>query len=47
MTTKPGTLQATFDSLDKTYGSFDGYLRNASKISDSDLASLRQRLLEP
>jgi protein-tyrosine phosphatase len=47
MTTKPGTLEATFASLDKTYGSFDGYLRNALKISDSDLATLRQRLLEP
>jgi protein-tyrosine phosphatase len=47
MTTKPGTLQATFASLDKSYGSFDGYLRNALKISDSDLATLRQRLLEP
>jgi protein-tyrosine phosphatase len=47
MTTKPGTLEATFASLDKSYGSFEGYLRNALKISDSDLASLRQRLLEP
>jgi protein-tyrosine phosphatase len=47
MTTKPGTLDATFESLDKTYGSFDSYLQNALKISDSDLAALRQRLLEP
>jgi len=47
MTTKPETLAATFASLDKTYGSFDGYLQNALEISNSDLAALRQRLLEP
>jgi protein-tyrosine phosphatase len=47
MTTKPGTLDATFESLDKIYGSFDSYLHNALKISDSDFAALRQRLLEP
>jgi protein-tyrosine phosphatase len=47
MTTKPETLQATFDSINKTYGSFDNYLREGLKISDSDLASLRERLLEP
>jgi protein-tyrosine phosphatase len=47
MTTKPGTLDATFESLNKTYGSFDAYLQNALKISNSDLEALRQRLLEP
>jgi protein-tyrosine phosphatase len=47
MTTKPETLDATFESLNKTYGSFDAYLQNALKISNSDLAALRQRLLEP
>jgi protein-tyrosine phosphatase len=47
MTTEPGTLAATFASLDKTYGSFDGYLQNALEISNSDLAALRRRLLEP
>jgi protein-tyrosine phosphatase len=47
MTTKPETLEATFESLNRTYGSFDSYLRNALKISNSDLAALRQRLLEP
>jgi protein-tyrosine phosphatase len=47
MTTKPETLAATFASLDKTYGSFDGYLQNALEISNSDLGTLRQRLLEP
>jgi protein-tyrosine phosphatase len=47
MTTRPETLQATFDNITKTYGSFDNYLRDALKLSDSDLASLRERLLEP
>ena len=47
MTTRPETLQATFDTINKTYGSFDNYLRDGLKISDSDLASLRERLLEP
>jgi len=47
MTTKPETLNATFESLDKTYGSFDAYLQNGLKLSNSDLATLRQRLLEP
>jgi protein-tyrosine phosphatase len=47
MTTRPETLQATFDSINKTYGSFDNYLRDSLKISDSDLARLRDELLEP
>src|ERR1700730_15283115 len=47
MTTRPETLQATFDSINQTYGSFDNYLRDGLKISNSDLTMLRQRLLEP
>ena len=47
MTARPETLEATFDDITKTFGSFDNYLRDALKISDSDLASIRQRLLEP
>jgi protein-tyrosine phosphatase len=47
MTTKPGTLLAAFDSIQKNYGSFDGYVHNGLKISDSELAMLRERLLEP
>jgi protein-tyrosine phosphatase len=47
MTTRPETLQATFDSTNKTYGSFDNYLREGLKLSDSDLARLRDYLLEP
>jgi protein-tyrosine phosphatase len=47
MTAKPETLEATLDKIDKTYGSFNTYLRDALKISDSDLAMIRQRLLQP
>jgi protein-tyrosine phosphatase len=47
MTTRPETLQATFDSINQTYGSFDKYLRDGLKLSDSDLARLRDHLLEP
>jgi len=47
MTAKPETLEATFDNITKTYGSFDNYLREGLKISESELAALRQHLLEP
>jgi protein-tyrosine phosphatase len=47
MTARPETLEATLDKIAKTYGSFDIYLRDALKLSDSDLALIRQRLLEP
>ena len=47
MTTKPETLQAGFASIDKNFGSFDSYLHNGLRISDSELAALRERLLEP
>jgi protein-tyrosine phosphatase len=47
MTTRPETLEATFDNITKTFGSFDNYLRAGLKVSDSDLATLRRRLLEP
>jgi protein-tyrosine phosphatase len=47
MTTRPEALESAFDSITKTYGSFDSYLRDGLKISDSELAMIRQRLLEP
>jgi protein-tyrosine phosphatase len=47
MTTKPETLAAAFESINKNYGSFDSYLHNGLKISDSELGMLRERLLEP
>jgi protein-tyrosine phosphatase len=47
MTARPETLEATLDKIDKTYGSFGNYLRDALKLSDSELINLRRRLLEP
>jgi len=47
MTSRPETLAATLDKIEETYGSFSNYLRDAVKLSDSDLATIRQRLLEP
>jgi len=47
MTSKPETLVATLDKIDQTYGSFANYLKDAAKLSDSDVAKIRQRLLEP
>jgi protein-tyrosine phosphatase len=44
---RPQTLEATFDNINKTYGSFDAYLHDAVKLSDADRTILRQRLLEP
>jgi len=46
MTTQPETLQAAFSAIDQAYGSFPNYLQHGLGISDSDLARLRQRLLE-
>lgn len=45
ITTRPETLEATLDNIAKTYGSFDNYLKAGLKLSDAELASLRQRLL--
>ena len=47
MTARPETLEATLDKIDQAYGSFHDYLRDAVKLSDSDLGRIRQRLLEP
>jgi protein tyrosine/serine phosphatase len=47
MLAMPETLKSTLESIRKTYGSFDAYIRNELKLSDSELAVLRQRLLEP
>jgi len=41
------TLNATFDVIDQQYGSFDAFRRGALGVSDTDLISLRDRLLEP
>jgi protein-tyrosine phosphatase len=47
MTTRPEKMEATLDSIVRAYGSFSTYLRDALKLSDSDLSMLRNRLLEP
>ncbi len=47
MTSKPETLEAALDKIVQTYGSFANYLRDAAKLSDADVARIRQRLLEP
>jgi protein-tyrosine phosphatase len=47
MTARPETLEATLDKISKTYGSFTNYLRDGLKLSDSEVAAIRQRLLEP
>jgi protein-tyrosine phosphatase len=47
MTLRPETLEATFDGITAIYGSFENYLRDGLKLSNSDLTMLRQRLLEP
>lgn len=47
MTSKPETLEGALDQIEKKYGSFENYLRDALHLSDLDLAGLRRRLLEP
>lgn len=47
MTSKPETLEAALDQIDKKYGSFENYLHDALHLSDSNLAALRLRLVEP
>ena len=40
-------LQAAFDEIDKTYGSFDQYVQQFLQLSDADIAQLKAALLEP
>jgi protein-tyrosine phosphatase len=47
MTARPETLEAALDKISQTYGSFANYLRDGLKLSDSEVAAIRQRLLEP
>jgi hypothetical protein len=41
MTARPEALEATLGQIDRTYGSFGNYLRDAVKLSNSDLARIR------
>jgi protein-tyrosine phosphatase len=38
-------LQAGFDQVERTYGSFDAYLRKGLGLTDADLEALRTRYL--
>jgi protein-tyrosine phosphatase len=46
MRVHPDYLQATFDRLDQTHGSVEGYLRERVGLEQEDIANLRDRLLE-
>ena len=43
---RPEYLQAAFDRIGKDYGSVDGYLRHALRLTAADLQSLSEVLLE-
>lgn len=45
MVADPEYLRSTLRSIDSKYGSFDNYRRQALGVSDSDVATLRSRLL--
>jgi protein-tyrosine phosphatase len=39
-------LIGTFDTITRVYGSFDGFVRDGLKLTPTDVAALRTRLLE-
>lgn len=45
-TMRPETLTSAFDTIARTYGSFDLFVRDAMKLTDGDIAALRTHLLE-
>jgi protein-tyrosine phosphatase len=47
MTARAETLESAFATIDKTHGSFANYVKNGLKLSDSAVAMLKDRLLEP
>jgi protein-tyrosine phosphatase len=40
-------LQAAFEQIDTTWGSFDNYVRDGLQLTDTDIAKLKARLLNP
>jgi protein-tyrosine phosphatase len=46
LTARAETLDSAFETIDRTYGSFGNYLKDGLRISDSDAAALKERLLE-
>jgi protein-tyrosine phosphatase len=47
MTARSETLESALDTINRNYGSFAGYLKQGLRLEDSDVAALRERLLEP
>jgi len=47
MTVRAESLESAFATIDTTYGSFSNYLNKGLRLSDSDVAKLKERLLEP
>jgi protein-tyrosine phosphatase len=45
MAASPEILRSAFDAMDQKYGSFDNYRRQALKLSDADVATLKSKLL--
>jgi len=46
LTAKGATLESAFETIDRKYGSFRNYVKDGLKLSDSEVAALRERLLE-
>jgi protein-tyrosine phosphatase len=46
MAADPEYLKSTLRQIDKKYGTFDNYRRNALGVSDHDVEILRSRLLQ-
>lgn len=42
----PSWLQAAFDQIDATWGSFDNYVREGLQLDDADVETLRRNLLQ-
>jgi protein-tyrosine phosphatase len=40
-------LNSAFDALDEKFGGTEGFLRDGLKLTDEDIALLRERYLEP
>ncbi|MGY2061757.1 tyrosine-protein phosphatase [Nocardia gipuzkoensis] len=41
----PAALDAAFDQVNQSYGSFDNYAREGLKLTDDDITALRAKLL--
>ncbi|MVU82802.1 protein-tyrosine-phosphatase [Nocardia sp. ET3-3] len=41
----PGALDAAFDQVDQSYGSFRNYVRDGLKLTDADTTALKEKML--